>query len=620
MSTKEAPVTFEGSGPHFYYYKPFNGKTAPKRKLIMRGNNVYLGTIRGTGRSLALPSDGRSTHLYIAGGSGVGKSKLLEYLLRQDIKAWRDSRYGLLLLDPHGSVYHNVVDWLADGGSAALKRPVVLIDPSRSDQILAYNVLRQRETAAKWVVIDALVEAIAHVWGAANTQQTPLFARWASNLLTLLYQNKLTLAEATALLDDLPLRQTLAGQLDEESLARRDWAMAGQLNARDFENQVGSTVNRLRSFLENDHLKTMFGQSDISFDFRRAIEEGWIVLVNLSQEGGRLSQDNASLFGRLLLADLWTAAKERGKPRDASQIKPFYVYMDEFQNFIKPTIAENLDQARGFGLHLTMAHQYPSQLSDRGDDGKRLLNSIMANAASKIVFRTEIPKDLPDLAQWLFMGTMNPDQIKLKLHSTKILGYREEQRESTTETHSSTHGKGTSQGTGAGLGTNRPIDPPDNLDYAPGSESEQESDSASTNEFDTDGESSSTSTSTVLIPIVGQELSHVQYKDLPEQLFEAMKSLFSQDQRECVVRLAGMKAPVSLRTPAVEMAPHNPKKLQRYVEEAEKRWNFVIPAAEAKRRMNERRNHLINHIKNQPATEEPITARAPRTAATRKKR
>jgi hypothetical protein len=588
--------------------------------LTIRGNTLKLGTIRGNNRCLALPPDARSTHLYITGGSGVGKSKLLEHLVRQDIKAWRDSRCGVLLLDPHGSVYHNVVDWLADGGSAALKRPVVLIDPSRSDRILAYNVLRQRETAAKWVVIDALVEAIAHVWGAANTQQTPLFARWASNLLTLLYQNKLTLAEATTLLDDLPLRQTLAGQLDEESLARRDWAMAGQLNARDFENQVGSTVNRVRSFLENDHLKTMFGQTDISFDFRSAIEEGWIVLVNLSQEGGRLSQDNASLFGRLLLADLWTAAKERGKPRDASQIKPFYVYMDEFQNFITPTIAENLDQARGFGLHLTMAHQYPSQLSDRGDDGVRLLNSIMANATSKIVFRTQIPKDLPDLAQWLFMGTMNPEQVKLKLYSTKVMGYREEERQSTTNTYSSTHGKGISQGTGSGRGTNRPIEPPKNPDYDPGSESEQESDNASTNEFDTDGESTSTSKTPVLIPIVGQELSHVQFASLEEQLFEAMKSLFSQDERECVVRLAGMKAPVSLRTPQVQMAPHNSKKLQRYIEEAEKRWPFVIPAAEAKRRMAERRNDLLGQIKMNPAAEEPMTARARRGPGSRSKK
>ena len=143
---------------------------------------------------------------------------------------------------------------MAQNAEAASKRPVVLIDLSKDHSVVAYNVLRRREQASRSVVIDALVEAIAHVWGAANT--TPLFARWASNLLTLLYENRLTLAEAAALLDDFPLRQSLAESLEDGGMARRDWAVADKLNARDFEAQVGSTVNRLRAFLENDLMET----------------------------------------------------------------------------------------------------------------------------------------------------------------------------------------------------------------------------------------------------------------------------------------------------------------------------------------------------------------------------
>src|SRR5947209_12675434 len=118
----------------------------------MNGNTIRLGKIRGRGRTLALPPDGRSVHLHICGGSGVGKSKLVEHLVRQDIVAWPERRCGLLLLDPHNSVYLNLLDWLAKNGTAALKRPIVLIDPSRDDQIVAYNVLRRRDTAARSVV------------------------------------------------------------------------------------------------------------------------------------------------------------------------------------------------------------------------------------------------------------------------------------------------------------------------------------------------------------------------------------------------------------------------------------------------------------------------------------
>jgi hypothetical protein len=117
---------------------------------------LWLGFVRGNGRALALPAKGRSTHLYVCGGSGVGKSKLLEHLIRQDIKAWPASKCGLLLLDPHGSVYFNLLDWLAANGDAALKRPVVLVDLAQDRSIVAYNVLRPRDRASRSVVIDAL--------------------------------------------------------------------------------------------------------------------------------------------------------------------------------------------------------------------------------------------------------------------------------------------------------------------------------------------------------------------------------------------------------------------------------------------------------------------------------
>jgi hypothetical protein len=131
-----------------------------------------------------------------------------------------------------------------------------------------------------------VVEAIAHVWGAANTTSTPLFARWASNLLTLLYENRMTLADAPPLLDDRPLRQSLVEMLAEDRMAHRDWDMTNSLSAKDFEAQVSSTINRLRAFLENDTLRTMFGQIEESFDFRRAIDEGWIVLVRSFPRSG----------------------------------------------------------------------------------------------------------------------------------------------------------------------------------------------------------------------------------------------------------------------------------------------------------------------------------------------
>src|SRR5690606_26793132 len=135
--------------------------------------------------------------------------------------------------------------------------------------------------------------------------------------------------------------------------------------------------------------------------------------------------------------------QQRGKRDD---VKPFYLYADEFQKFVTPTIAENLDQARGFGLHLTLTHQFPMQLKDEGRAGLKVYHSVMENASSKIVFRLTDPENLEPLAKWLFMGVINPDEIKHELYSTKVMSYREEMREIVSEGNSSSFGRGNQRG------------------------------------------------------------------------------------------------------------------------------------------------------------------------------
>jgi type IV secretory pathway TraG/TraD family ATPase VirD4 len=193
------------------------------------------------------------------------------------------------------------------------------------------------------------------------------------------------LVEAEHLVDrvEKQVRFALTSDLQDRP-SRQDWAFADTLSAKDFETQIGSTVSRLQRFIRNQTMRMIFGQPSVSLDLGKAIEDGAIILVSLATERAEISPENATLFATLLLSDLWTAAQERGK-RDG--IKPFYVYLDEFQQFITPTISDNLDQARGFGLHLTMAHQFPNQLLDKGENGRRMYNSIMENASSKVVFR-----------------------------------------------------------------------------------------------------------------------------------------------------------------------------------------------------------------------------------------
>lgn len=335
----------------------------------VHGNSVNLGIIDDTGVPLEMTPEQRATHLYVCGSTGTGKSKMLEHLLRQDIAQWHESKCGLVLLDPHGSLYDSLMNWIAWNEDVLKSVPIVPIDLRQKDWTIAYNILRPRTQADAAVVVENFVQAMAYVWGVDGTAATPLFARNGKNIVWTLYENKLTLLESEYLIDRMNkrMRTEMSAGLSKRSVVQ-DWAYANSLTPKDFDAQISSTLNRFHSFLHNERLRLMFGQNGVSLDLGQAIEKGSIILVNLSTEGARVSEENSALFATLLLSDLWTAAKERGKGTNEKQVKPFYVYMDEFQNFVTPTIAKNLDQARGFPVDFSYEIAVPVNLTLFRDD------------------------------------------------------------------------------------------------------------------------------------------------------------------------------------------------------------------------------------------------------------
>jgi hypothetical protein len=561
------------------------------------GNDLHLGFLAGRNATLAFPRTARDKHLYLCGGTGTGKSKFLESLIRQDIMNWRKSRSGVIVLDPHGSLYDSLINWLAWHN---IDRPVIPIDLRQDEWVVSYNLLRQR-SADPAVLVDNLTDAMAYVWGQSGTNETPLFARWIGNVIRALYEKKLTLIEAEYLVDrvEKQIRYAVTSDLSDKP-SRQDWQFADTLSPKDFETHIGSTVNRLQRFIRNQAMRRMFGIPDVSLDLGRALEEGSIILVSLATERAKISKQNAELFATLLLSDLWTAAQERGK-RDG--IKPTYCYLDEFQRFISPTIAENLDEARGFGLHLTMAHQFPNQLLDRGENGRRVYNSIMENASSKVVFRLSHEENLRVMAQWLFMGIMNPDEIKHELYSTKVMEYREEMRTTTARSKSTSTGGGTFTGTTATEGKSGSTD-----DGNPQSWNESSAASDGGSSTWTESESESESQSSVLIPVMGKELSHVQFRSLEEQLFRAMAVLFDQKERQGAARIVGMSAPVSIVTPSVHSMPKNSDRLRRYLDRCYRKLPFAISTATAQKQIADRTQKFSNDIFNE-ATSEPTRAK-----------
>ncbi len=551
------------------------------------GNKVKLGIADATGAPLEMTPEMRSTHLYICGSTGTGKSKMLEYLIRQDISKWQQSKCGLLVLDPHGSLYDGLLNWIAWNEPHLKNVPIVPIDLRQTDWTVAYNVLRPRPKADPAVIVNNFVQAMSYVWGVDGTDRTPLFARIGSNVLWTLYENKMTLLETEHLIDrtNKRLRAEMSEGLSKRSVVQ-DWAFANTLSPRDFDNQISSTINRFHSFLHNEKLRLMFGQDGASLDLGKAIEDGSIILVNLSTEGAQVSEEDAALFATLLLSDLWTAAKERGKGTDAKQVKPFYLYIDEFQNFVTPTIAKNLDQARGFGLHLTLANQFPRQILHTGANGLQVYDSVMANTRSKVVFETRGEENLRPLAMELFMGVMNPDEIKHQLYSTKVMDYVEETCtvRSRTEVWSDAVGDFTGE-TGTATQGGR-IDTGMKQDADAWNSSQ--ADSTGTSQMSVRGGSMSESEVPFLRPVMGKELSSVQFRPLEEQVFRAMAALHDQKQRHAVARLVGNNRPSTIVTPMIQRTPADDKMAKSFLTKKYKKLPFVLKSSLAQKQIADR--------------------------------
>ncbi len=545
------------------------------------GNDLILGQIAGTGKSLTLSAEERERHLYCCGATRSGKSKFLENLLQQDIFSWTRNKCGLMLLDYHGNLYDDLMKWLTDRDFSY--RPIVPIDLRQDKWVISYNMLMNRPLASPSVVINEIVRAIAYVFDQPGTTQTPRFAEVATYVFTVLYEKGYTLLDATHLLDRVvkDVREAMTAGIQNEDV-RSGWEYLKSLNRKDFNEEVSSSFRRLIPFITNERLRYIFGQPDVSIDFTKALKEGWIILVNLSTELRKISEESARLFGTVLLNDLWGAARERGKGNN----KPFYVYIDEAQEFVTPTMAKALAQLSGFGLHFTLANQFPKQfINASAQFGKSLYDEIRVNAQNKVAFHIRGGEEhLLPIAEDLFEGTFNPDETKHVLYSNEVAEYKLEYHKAYSHSRTESFGETSSEGHGEGEGESGNADNPEvaawNAYF-----SDTYGSGATHAVANTEGES----LAPMLRPVLQKKISSIQYRSLDEQLHRAMAVLYDQEQRQFVCRKSGSDAPVSVFTPFIEDKFVNSGRIERYTTELLKHWNFAKPLALVQKEMEERK-------------------------------
>ena len=388
-----------------FAYSKRKSHNSERRSISHRiGTNIEDNLVYG------LSLKDKEQHMHVLGGTGSGKSKFLELLIRQDVQ---NKEVGLILLDPHGSLYHSVIDYAAHYHPKLAER-FVLFNPSDPQKgIVGFNPIVSDTNNIDFIV-SSLVSAVLKVSGQYNVRDTPRINRWLTNIFYPLVSNSLTLLEAGPLIStakdnldrDLLIESLVMKSGDSNRFVIEDWAMYLKANDKSKMDLIEGPANRIRDLLSSETIRLILGQQNHNLNLSDAMNEGKIVLVNMSSKN-TMSKENNKLLGTLLVNEIFRCALNRNDLDP--QLKPFHIYIDEFSEYVTRDIAHGLDQTRKYKAFFTLAHQHLSQVKE---EDELLFNSVMTNCNNKVVLGGISVGDAEIMAEELYAGYLDLKEVK----------------------------------------------------------------------------------------------------------------------------------------------------------------------------------------------------------------
>jgi hypothetical protein len=493
-------------------------------------NKLFIG-FDANGKKIYLTPEDRATHMHVIGSSGSGKSKFLEWMIRGDIK----NGQGLCLIDPHGTLYEDIVKWT--GYHWLTDREIILLNPSSGDHVVGFNPFRKTEGDIA-VQVDYQITATIRAWGLENTDETPTLERWLRCIFQALIEKNQTISAARYLINyfEDEVRQYLTSKLSKE-IIRQEWReLSASKTPKQFQDEILSTKNKLFRFLCSDQIQRFMGLTEPVLDLGKIMDEGKILLVNLA-DSDELSRDNSRLFGALLVNEFFQQAKRRKRDQWGNPPKPFHLYIDEFQNFVTPDIGYILDQTRKFGLHVILAHQRLGQMEERDKD---VIDAVLTNAKIKAVFGGLRRKDARLMVEEIFVNQLNLKEIKKAIYQTKFWPKYSRDKVYTT---SHSHGSGESTSEAISIGTSDQFTEGEGWFGAPGltSTTESQASGSASGQMEADTYGDAEADIPIFIPVPFKELTSEEYWSLEEQIWRMSDALKEQFPRHCFIKVLNQK-------------------------------------------------------------------------------
>ncbi|MEK9154553.1 MAG: type IV secretion system DNA-binding domain-containing protein [Patescibacteria group bacterium] len=335
-----------------------NSETTLFGKTTFRNQMVRFG----------IKTDDRRRHVYIVGKTGVGKTTLLESLTIADIRAGR----GLAVVDPHGEYAERMLEFIPENRID----DVIYFNPADLSNPIAFNPLESIDPEYRHLVASGIMGVFKKIWPDVWSARMEYILNNA--LVSLLEYPGATLLGIMRMLSEKDYRAKVVENL-KDPVVKAFWVNEFARYTQRLETEaVAAIQNKVGQFVTNPMVRNIIGQPHSTIDMRKIMDEGKILIVNLSK--GRIGEDNSALLGAMMITKLQLAAMSR-VDTPMEKRRDFYLYVDEFQNFATESFADILSEARKYRLNLILAHQYIEQLSEE------VQAAVFGNVGTLVCFR-----------------------------------------------------------------------------------------------------------------------------------------------------------------------------------------------------------------------------------------
>ncbi len=355
--------------------------------------HILASSTRGDGRApIGITANDHSRHIFAIGQTGVGKSTFIRNLILQDIASSR----GFSFFDPHGVDAESLLDYIP----STRIEDTVYFNPQDTSHPIGFNLLDgQAGRGEADLIVSSVIESLRQAWPDSWGPRMEHILR--NCFYTLLEEPGSTILTVQRLLTDDSYRRVVTGKLTnipvkhfwEQEFAAYDYRFKTQA--------IAPIQNKIGYITSNSLLRNILGQVHSKFDLSEIFDHGKIFIANLSGIGAK----EADFLGSLLLTAFHLTALRRRSNKQAAQLMPHYVYLDEVHRFSTPTLGAMLSEIRKFGVALTMAQQFLDQNKD-----EEVRKALLGNAGTLAVFRVA-PADARILSEALDPDIVNASEL-----------------------------------------------------------------------------------------------------------------------------------------------------------------------------------------------------------------